>query len=296
MCIVYLVKVIVGMHVETAFSHIKNPMTAVLLTLLAAVGFSVIVFISSFAWKCILEFLYGAKIAFGEIRDVYVKANIAKYLPGGVMHFAGRNVLGHKLGFSQIDMALSTIIEVITLIITALVWSLILSYQSLVTTINEATGRFSVWLYLIAGIVVVAVIAAAVIYAHKKGLLQKYRKLFSLAFLKVFLLLFVIYTVTMLIPAALLVFIISGVLGVSLTIHAAILVVTAYMLSWVVGYVVPIPGGLGIREAILVLILSPVCGPQIATVAALLHRVASIIGDVIAFFVEVILAKITMKG
>jgi glycosyltransferase 2 family protein len=283
------------MHIETL--HIEHPFTAVGYVAATSAGFALIVYISSFAWKLTLEFLYGKKIAYNEIRDVYVKANIGKYI-GGIGHFAGRNVLGKKLGFSQIDMALSTIIEIITLMITACLWSFILAYKNVKKVITDIIINYSPWLFVALVAVVLAIIAMGIVYAYKKDFLQKYRKLFSLGFFKLFALLFLIYSLTMLIPGMFLVLMYTQALGSALSLQSAVVVVAAYMISWALGYVVPIPGGLGVREVALLAILTPVggCGAELTAVAMILHRVASILGDVIAFIFEVILARKTRKG
>jgi glycosyltransferase 2 family protein len=85
-------------------------------------------------------------------------------------------------------------------------------------------------------------------------------------------------------------------LGVPLALNKVVLVIAAYMISWAIGYVAPIPGGMGVREAALLLILGPVCGNGLTAVAMILHRIASIFGDVIAFLFELILARKAKKG
>jgi glycosyltransferase 2 family protein len=272
---------------------IKNPWSIAGYAGLASVGFALIVFISSFAWKITLEFLYGKKIAFSEIRTVYAKSNIAKYIPAG--NFAGRNVLGKKLGFSHIDMALSTIIEILTLLITACLWSLVFAYSSIILAAKAIIKEYSVWPFVALIAVAVVVVAVLIIFGVKKGLVQKYRKLFTLGFLRVFVVLFLIYTLTMIIPGVFLVVIFNS-LGLTLTLHNIIVIIAAYMISWVAGYVVPVSGGIGVREVILLAVLEPVCGGTIALAAALVHRLASIIGDVLAFLFELIYVKITKKG
>ena len=67
--------------------------------------------INAYSWKLILEFINGTKVSTGDVFRVYLKANIAKYLPGNVMHYAGRNYLGSRLGWKNTEMALSSLLE-----------------------------------------------------------------------------------------------------------------------------------------------------------------------------------------
>jgi Uncharacterised protein family (UPF0104). len=295
-CLAYIIKKIVDMDIigELSKHPLKNPPAMVIYVILSSIGFAVIVFISSYAWKKTLEFLYGSKIAFSEIRAVYAKSNIAKYIPAG--NFAGRNVLGKKLGFSHIDMALSTVIEIITLIFTACLWSVVFALQSILTAAEIVIKEYSIWPFVVLIAVAVLLAAGLILYAHKKGLWQKYRRLFTLKFLHVFVILFLIYTLTMIIPGVLLVVIFTQGLGVSLSLSSLIIVIAAYMISWVLGYVVPIPGGFGVREAVLLAILNPICGVLFTTIAILLFRLASTLGDVLAFFIELLIERKTMKG
>lgn len=291
-CVVMLIHSLMKLD-YSKLKSIKNPWEIAGYVGLTSVGFALIVFISSVAWKITLEFLYGKKIAFGEIRAVYAKSNIAKYIPAG--NFAGRNVLGKKLGFSHIDMALSTVIEILTLLITACLWSVVFAFHSILTAAAALEKRYSILPFVVFAAFAVVILAILIVFAVKKGLIKKYRKLFSLAFLRIFIVLFLIYSLTMIIPGIFLVIIFNS-LGVTITFHNAVIIIAAYMIAWVAGYVVPISGGMGVREAVIYAILGPVCGGAFAAVAMILHRLASIIGDVIAFLVELIIEKLTMKG
>jgi hypothetical protein len=60
--------------------------------------------------------------------------------------------------------------------------------------------------------------------------------------------------------------------------------IAVFTLAWTVGFVTPgAPAGLGIREVLVVAGLSPVIGAPAAVGAAVLHRLVSAVGDVLAF-------------
>lgn len=291
LCVIFIIIQLKGLK-WNELAIISHPWVAIAYTTIAAVAFAVNVYISSFGWKLILEFLYGQKIAYSEIRDVYVRANVGKYLPGNVMHFAGRNMLGKKLGFSHIDMALSTIIEVLTLLFTACLLSFLFAFDSVENIVNYATKHMKPLVLIAAFVVVAVLIVAAIIYVYKKGYIKKYQKLFTLGFLRVFLLLFLIYAITLLIPGFILVLIFINILGMKLAIHTVMLVLAGSMISWMLGYIViGSPGGIGIKEGVMILLIGPVCGRPLTTVAMILHRIASIIGDIFAYLFELVLTK-----
>ncbi|MBK5273608.1 MAG: flippase-like domain-containing protein [Desulfuromonadales bacterium] len=91
----------------------KNPFVSILFILLFGLWASLFVVVGAYNWKLILEFVNGAPIPAKDLFPVYLKSNIAKYLPGNVMHYAGRNYLGSKLGWKNSEMAFSSLLEYI---------------------------------------------------------------------------------------------------------------------------------------------------------------------------------------
>jgi glycosyltransferase 2 family protein len=58
--------------------------------------------------------------------------------------------------------------------------------------------------------------------------------------------------------------------------------------AWVVGYVVPgAPGGLGVREAMMVVLLAPLTGEAVATGLAVSMRLTTLLGDGLTVLVGV---------
>jgi uncharacterized membrane protein YbhN (UPF0104 family) len=70
------------------------------------------------------------------------------------------------------------------------------------------------------------------------------------------------------------------------------LVVAAGCAAWLCGFVVPgAPGGLGIREAVLTLLLTPLTGADTALLAALAFRAVTLLGDGLAALVGLAVVK-----
>jgi uncharacterized membrane protein YbhN (UPF0104 family) len=69
-------------------------------------------------------------------------------------------------------------------------------------------------------------------------------------------------------------------------------IVAACSAAWIAGFVIPgAPGGLGIRETVLVLLLSPRFGGETALIAALLYRGVTLAGDALAAVVGLLMAN-----
>ncbi|WP_175405620.1 lysylphosphatidylglycerol synthase domain-containing protein [Ethanoligenens harbinense] len=280
---VFLAKFLFSMHVD--LFRLQHPALTVLLVVALAVCYVGVVYLSAAAWRLALNFISQTKIPFHDVFDIYVRANIAKYLPGNVMHFAGRNMLAQKLSFDQVDVAFSTVLEVAALLVTAVIWSAVLSFQSFLSMITDLSRKSGMYLYIVIGVLILLV-AAACLILRKKGLLKKYRRFFTPAFARLLPKLFLLYSLTMMIPGGVL-SVFLGALGVSLTPTLLLNVIASYMISWVAGYVViGSPGGIGVRESVMVLLLGPFCGNDIALLAALLLRVASAFGDGAAYALQ----------
>ena len=109
MSLVYIAGILV--NIDFSELHISNPLLSLLLIFVFGAVASVSVFIGAYSWKLILEFVNGAPVSTKDVYRVYLNSNIAKYLPGNVMHYAGRNYLGSKLGWKNTEMAFSSLLE-----------------------------------------------------------------------------------------------------------------------------------------------------------------------------------------
>lgn len=59
----------------------------------------------------------------------------------------------------------------------------------------------------------------------------------------------------------------------------------AYAASWIIGFVTPgSPGGIGVREALLILILQMYISESQAVTLALVFRIITTLGDILFFF------------
>lgn len=285
---IFLAKFLFSMHVN--LSKLEHPEQVIFWVAALAICYVGVVYLSAAAWRLILNFISRTKIPFHSTFDVYVRANIAKYLPGNIMHFAGRNVLAKKLSFDQVDVAFSTILEIAVLLVSAIIWSSVLSFHSFITMLTDLKQRSGNMVYIVIG-VGIALVAVACVFLHRKKLLHKYRRFFTAAFAKVVPQLFLLYTLTMMIPGLFLA-VFFGALGTPLTPSSILHIVAAYMISWVAGYVViGSPGGIGVRESVIVLLTASLGGNDVAVLSALLLRVASSLGDGAAYGLQLFLNR-----
>ena len=66
--------------------------------------------------------------------------------------------------------------------------------------------------------------------------------------------------------------------------RTAALIISGYVIAWVLGFVVPgAPGGIGVRELVITLLLSGVMGEGLVVTLSITHRLITIIGDFLAY-------------
>lgn len=271
------------------FERLAN-MKSVIICIIGSLGVTLTVYILAYAWKNILDYLAESNTSYKEAAHVYGKANIGKYLPGNVMHYVERNLFATKIGLNQLELAISSVIEVIGIIVVALLVSVICAHKELVMALKEYLNPVFIGIVAVVGCIAIA--AVIIICMKSKRVREMAGRLANIKFLFVFLKNMILYAVVFIILGAILVLICGNILEINMNVSDCAMVITYYMLSWVVGFVVPgAPGGIGVREAVLVLLMgqaSIMSGSQIL-MAALVHRMLSIIGDIVGYFISLLL-------
>ncbi len=245
---------------------------------------------SSTAWATWLKFFSKTPFEMKRARQVFIKANIGRYIPGNVMHFVQRNLFATNMGISQVQLAISTIFEVASYVVSALLLSLITARKSIWTVVKS---YFEDRLYIILVIMICLVVAALVsLLAFRRKIsdvLAGYdRKSFLVTLLSVMLIQLI--TLTLLgIAMVLLVSYATGEFNWGITGT----VISTYIVAWVLGFVVPgASGGMGIREMALLLLLGPVLGESLVLSLALVHRLITVIGDFLGYLIAVYCEKV----
>lgn len=275
---------------DVNYSLLAKPHVIVLFVIFAFV-YAILVYYSAYIWKYLIELLAGKKLPYREISCVYVKANLAKYIPGNVMHFASRNILGAQMEIGQGVMAAATAFEIICLILTCTILSLVLAGNRFLDLLRQyfATLHPAILGIATALVAVVLVVAMILLYRKREWLVQV-KAFLTKRFFRRLPVLFLLYSSSMLIPAAMLVSLLS--LSAPVTSASILLIVTAYIVSWVIGFVVPgSPGGIGVREAVLIFMLSGVYQEESILLGVVLQRMISIVGDIFAYICVIFMER-----
>ncbi|MCU7924163.1 MAG: hypothetical protein KZQ88_15850 [Candidatus Thiodiazotropha sp. (ex Dulcina madagascariensis)] len=204
---------------------------------------------------------------------IYGKSQIGKYIPGNIAHLAGRHAMGKAAGMSHASLALTSIFEITGLFSAALIITLIGG-----NTITHQFDQLS-WLPIAAPLILI-------VYLFTPSILHRYRPTISLVSPALMLQPLLYYLLFFLISGLALVLICFFTGKITLSVDSTLLL-SAFAISWSIGFITPgAPSGIGIREAILILLLTPLSGEGPALILALLFRLVTVGGDVVFFFLS----------
>ncbi len=246
-------------------------------------------------WLCFIRILSGTKIPAKDALPVYTKSNLMKYVPGNVFQYVGRNQLAADLHISHVDVACSTVLDILCALIAPLLLILALMGHNMLDLFRTYRSNFLT--VLVVGIVALALLIFLLRWKFRAPLQRyfaKYRKLLNcktlLRILLVFLLYFAQYIVSIVmyaVPAYFLFDVPTEQMG---------LFLGTYLFSWIIGFITPgAPGGIGIREAAMVLMCGGFMGTDTIMLYAVTMRIISTFGDILAFFLGIIFKAVTKR-
>lgn len=247
------------------------------------------VYMCPVVYKTLLYITTGKKISYMRVADIYCKSNILKYLPGNVMQYVGRNQIAVEENLHHGEVALATILEIGIVIISAALVAMTFSWSYAVEWINNFIDIDSGTIVMIVGGVIIGCGAVAVVCRKRLDeylkIVLKKENVFRLVGL-------IIYYSVNFVLGSVIYFFVLAVLQIRLTSEGYLVGIGLYALAFVLGYVTPgVPGGIGIRETILIYFFSSFMPESQILTGALIMRIISIIGDFIAWVVMYILMK-----
>ena len=254
---------------QLAGDHLERLAPAVLL---GAITYALASFLLAEAWRQLLGADAGSAPA-AAYHAVYGRTQIIKYLPGNVFHFAGRQILGRRLGHEQAALALASMAEILLLLLVAasLAAPLVPRWLSLDPAVALALAALAV----AAGLAIRPLLSGGTRFSRWRAWSAR-------------------ITPLRLCRAALLYaafFVIGGVLLWLLTLSAGgrdvdtcdlAISISALALAWMAGFVTPgSSAGFGVREAVLIMALQSSLDREAAVLVALAMRLVTLVGDIL---------------
>jgi uncharacterized membrane protein YbhN (UPF0104 family) len=254
---------------------------------IVAVGFAIITYalanyLLAAAWIWLLRVCGETAIDWNSLCRVYGQSQIAKYIPGNIAHIAGRHTMGRLVGVSHSRLAIAALYEIIGLVSAALIITLIGG-----SGVLDQFASMS-WSFYLLPIILFA-------YLSTPWLLQRFRPSTAPVSALSMLPPIIYYTLFFLVSGFALVLI--GIYTDSFTLGSnTLIILSAFAIAWSVGFLTPgAPSGIGVREAILILLLSPFASEANALILALLFRLVTIGGDTVFYLISLVSAKAPSK-
>ncbi|HEY9752754.1 MAG TPA: lysylphosphatidylglycerol synthase domain-containing protein [Coleofasciculaceae cyanobacterium] len=237
---------------------------------------------AGWVWYWILQD-FRQSVSLGWAISIYLKTNVAKYLPGNVWHYYGRITSAHGVGVPLEVATVSVLLEPILMLAAALLLALVSGQQILaqvgvVALLLQAIGLVAVLLMLRPQVLNPAIgwLKRAKQKASGDSSIHPKTEWVNRYPLKVLLgeILF------LLLRAMGFILTLASIASIPLTQLPILL--SSFSLAWLMGLVVPgAPGGLGVFEAAAVALLGPVFSPAIILSGAALYRLISVLAETI---------------
>lgn len=248
---------------------------------LCAVAYAVLGYVLAEAWRSLLLWAGEAKVRGSDARRIYARTQIAKYIPGNVAQFAGRQFIGRQAGWTHIGLLLSTLFELISLVFVA----------ATIATVAIAAGARGIVdprLLLLAAILILAGLVVLPRFGPRALLRRwpeaaqrvaglKIRDLWPVATL---------HMSFFAVAGVILIFVTQVVTGDSVPYEHWPAVIGLYAIAWIVATLTPgAPSGIGVREVVLVAGLAFMTSAGSAILIATLLRAVTVTGDLLFFLV-----------
>lgn len=230
-------------------------------------------------WRYMLELLHGSELPKWRIIGIYTKTQIYKYIPSNLMHVIARIYFATQLGPSKSNVVQSYFLEIVFMVLIGI----------LIVLISTLTGSFSLSDELIYEIrefsggklkgfsLGILVFGALAIGFYLVKALRNYKSSLNrqnlMRLLKLAILLLAFFYGMGLVEY----FVFYSLLGMDITF---LYVIALFTITWLGMFVIPgAPGGIGVREFIVITLLSPIYGPDDPTIGIIIFRVITVLGD-----------------
>ncbi|WP_428355657.1 hypothetical protein [Methyloprofundus sp.] len=264
-------------HKVVAYQFTAESLAGLLAGALAYAGAC---FLLSSSWYQILSALSSHVLSAASIRSIYARSQIAKYIPGNVMHIASRHMMLNRLGVRHKPLAVASLTEILGLV----------SASSTFALVGGAV--FGLWgdyitqqqLYYIVASIALAILCLPLIRAACLKYIPASQDLLANPRLHwVLLRVYLAYLLFFAIAGAVLVALVFQFDG-NPGFNKVFAIIASFAVAWLAGFITPgAPSGIGIRETILVVSLDKILLAGNGVLIAILFRLITVSGDVLFF-------------
>lgn len=259
----------------------------------AAMGVASLIYMASYmvsarAWQLSILSLSGAVSYLGAARMLML-SQFAKYLPGNVGHHVGRVLLARNAGLSKEVIVASMFIDTALVVMAGAACST--PALALLQTVLEGRGVDGFKTVVLVICVFALLLAASATIPYVRSKIRGLSSLLTTPKIGLLAKAWACHCLNFILGVAVLYLLMDAVTVAtepSPTASRFPEVLGVYATAWLLGFLMPgAPAGLGVREVVLLLGLTPLVGGPAAMATAALLRLVTTAGDGIAFLVGV---------
>lgn len=235
-----------------------------------------VILIGAFGWKLLLTALGSTPSPWAAERQLLI-SQIGKYVPGNFAQYLGRAAMAIKAGAPAKTVGIALITETAAILLGGvLAVAVAMAFApdlagNLFRLLTDASR--GMWLGIASATFLILLLGLVWTFSRRLKSLPKVRA-------GTLLIVILLYTIALLLLGLSLHLVVGALSTIPTPLSLSVAVFAA---AWIAGLATPgAPGGLGVRETVITLGLAPVLGGAAALSVALLHRGASVLGDVIS--------------
>lgn len=264
---------------------------------LGALLLALLLYVVATAWTAILNYVEPNELNDSIFNNVYIKSSIAKYLPGNVMNLVGRNLLANKHNIKQVSITTATLIEIILFAGTTAMLGFLFMLPTLGATLEMASNYMNLNLLIIITLIgVIGIVLLIIAYLKQSNVREQVKRYTNIKFFRCIVRVMFSYSVFFIGSGLVLCGIIGALTGTIMELSVVSQVIGIYLISYFIGYITPgAPGGIGIRETILLVLLSASFSQEIAALASIFHRMTTVFSDMLVYCGVIVAEKLREK-
>ncbi len=241
-------------------------------------------------WRSIISAL-GQNIAFKRAFWIMSSSQLAKYVPGGIWFALGRVYLGKTEKLKGEFIALSVVIETgLTFLVGILLFffALGLSNRGIIVNFLFIIPIFFLFLLALYPPILNKIMNIGLRFMKRPAIELKISYLHLLKLSMFFLGLWVAQIIGYY-------FLVDSIMPIPF--YRIFSLAAAYTLSWMAGFIVVIaPGGLGVREGMMSILLSPILPMPLAIAVSFISRIWMTVFEIVVFFVGLLVKKMSNRS
>ncbi len=290
--LIFIIRKIITYDIDYSVLLDPNNLGAFLLVMLGVTGATLML---HYPWFGMSRMFTSSKdVRYADALQIYYKANLFKYVPGNVFQYIGRNELAIRAKKSHADIFAATLAETVIIVASSIVIALVGLQQYFFDWINNLVqANFTIWLIII--LAMVGIVVGLLIFFRKKtvALMRRYRETLNKANVAKLIAVFGYYVVYNLLCGLLYLAVYNQIAVVPVTPEMYGIVLGAFVAATTAGFVtLGAPGGIGIREATITLLLGNVLPQGDVLLAIIIYRFLNIFGDILSFLLATAVFKL----